>query len=228
MAILKHRLGVNTYDLGDAKRGRQLLEESLVLARKTGFRTIEAMVRGSLASADYREGNVERGLEGLRRAVALASESGFLWWRANMLGALATYSSELGRDEDAERYAREWLAVAARVSDRRHAIQALALLAVLALRRADRVRAGRLWGAVEAEEQRGPLGARPRLDPWADERARFVELLFANPTPELESSREEGYLLSLDDAVQYALAGSTPPSAHLLPARLPRNPRERT
>jgi predicted ATPase len=208
MAILEHRLGVNTYDLGDARRGRQLLEDSLACARKTGFQTIEAMVEGSLASADYREGNVERGLEGLRRAVELASESGFLWWRANMLAALAAYSSELGRDEDAERYAREWLDVSARMSDRRHAIQALALLAVLAGRRADPVRAGRLWGAVEAEEQRGPLGARPRLDPWADARARFVKTLFANPTPELERSRRDGRLLSLDDAVECALGKS--------------------
>ena len=208
MAILEHRLGVNMYDVGERQRGRHLLEASLALARKTGFRTIEAMVQGSLASADYREGNVERGLEGLRRAAALASESGFLWWRANMLNALAAYSSELGRNEDAERYAREWLSVAARMSDRRHAIQALALLAVLALGRAERVRAGRLWGAVEAEEQRGPLGSRPRMDPWEDERTRFAEVLFADPSPELESSREEGLLLSLDDAVEYALAES--------------------
>ena len=205
MAVALHRLGANVY-LSDAPRGRRLFEEGLALARDTGFRICEAMLGGSLASADYREGNVEGGLEGLRRTAELAREAGFAWWEANTLAALATYSAELDRVSDAEDYALEWLEVARRMGDRRHAIQALANLSVLAIRRRDPVRGGILWGAIEAEDARGPLGTRPRMLDWEKERDRFAAIVFADPSPALVGACERGRQLSLEEAMDEVLA----------------------
>ena len=60
-------------------------------------------------------------------------------------------------------------------------------------------RAGMFWGAVEAEEETGSLGA------WYGERARFSEPLLTYEGPEFERGREEGRRLSLDEAVAAAL-----------------------
>jgi predicted ATPase len=205
VAGMLYRLGVNQTETSSA---RALLEESSALAEKTGFRTLHAAVEGALAAVDYAEGDIERGLEGLRRATARARELGSNWLEANMTSALASYSFELDRTSDVERYSREWLTVARRMRDRRHAVQALAYLATLAARQGDAERAGVLWGAIEAEEQRGPLDVRPRMRRWEEERDRFSEIVLADPSPDFENGRTRGRQLSFDDAMEYALAES--------------------
>jgi predicted ATPase/class 3 adenylate cyclase len=206
VAIVQFRMGSNIVRLGEVARGRQLLEESLARSVAHGFRINEMMVRGVLAGIDYDEGNVERGLQGMEEAVALAREAGFLWWEANVRSSLADHFAELGRPVEAERHARMELALARQMGDRRHAVQALASLAVLAVGRSDAERAGRLWGAVEAEELRGPLGRRPRIGAWEQERERFASVVLADPTPELERAVGAGRRLTLVDAMEYALA----------------------
>ena len=91
------------------------------------------------------------------------------------------------------------------MGDRRHAVQGLAVLAMLALGRGAREHAGRLWGAIEAEELRGPLGRRPRIGAWDKERERFAAVVLAEPTPALERAIEVGRRMSLEDAYEYAL-----------------------
>jgi hypothetical protein len=91
------------------------------------------------------------------------------------------------------------------MGDRRHAVQALAQLAAVAAGRGDSLRAGRLWGSVEAEELRGPLGRRPRMAAWEEDRERFHALVHAQSDATFERALTEGRRLSLDDAVAYAL-----------------------
>ena len=55
-----------------------------------------------------------------------------------------------------------------------------------------------LWGAIETEESRGPVGL------WESKRDEFA-LTVATPSPEFEEGRSSGRLLSLDEAVTYAL-----------------------
>jgi predicted ATPase/class 3 adenylate cyclase len=205
VAILQLRIANNVFDLGERARARKLLEESLVRSRAIGFRTNEMMARGSLGSFDYREGNVERGLEAMEEAAALARESGFKWWETNLLSALADYALADDRLVQAERYGRTALVLAGEMGDRRHAVQALGLLAALAVGRGDTERAGRLWGAIEGEELRGPLGLRPRMATWDEERARFESIVLAHRTPELERALEAGRRMTLEDAYEYAL-----------------------
>jgi len=123
VAGMLYRIGVN---MDDSIRARELLEESVALAERTGFRTLAAQAKGALAALDYLDGDVERGLEGLRQSAAAAREIGSVWLEASMTSALAMYSFELGRTSDADRYSREWVDVARRMGDRRHAVQAFA------------------------------------------------------------------------------------------------------
>jgi hypothetical protein len=76
---------------------------------------------------------------------------------------------------------------------------ALARLARIAAEKGQDERAGRLWGAVEAEEEGGALGA------WYDQRERFAPAILAHAGPEFERARAEGRLLALETAVHEAL-----------------------
>jgi hypothetical protein len=58
-----------------------------------------------------------------------------------------------------------------------------------------------LWGAIEAEERRVPSAS------WESERPQYVARLEPAAGPDFEQARAEGVKLSLDEAVEYALAG---------------------
>ncbi len=205
-AILEHRLGLNLVRFGDRERGRTLEARSLARSQEHGFRINEAMIRGSVGELECQDGNLERGLALMVDAMELAREAGFKWMQANLLNALAGYTFENGRVEEAERYASSALVVARDMGDRRHAIQALGLLAALAARRGEQERAGRLWGALETQEQGGALGLRPRLGVWADDRERFAAIVFADPSHDLERAVTAGRHLALDRVVDEALS----------------------
>jgi hypothetical protein len=66
--------------------------------------------------------------------------------------------------------------------------------------RGDVGRAGRFWGAVEAEEARAPVGQ------WEDERETYAERVLGGGGPQLEHSRVEGRGLSFERAVDEALS----------------------
>ena len=189
-AILEHRLGVNLFGVGERQRGQALLESSLERSQALGFRINEGMVRGTLGMAEYREGNVERGLEMVLESVELAREAGFRWWEVNNLNALAACMLELDRLAESEGYSRQAISVATVMGDRRHIVQSLAMLAAVAARVGRTRRAGVLWGAIETEERRGPLGHRPRMALWEHEREKFGPIVLANPGPELERRPE--------------------------------------
>ena len=64
----------------------------------------------------------------------------------------------------------------------------------------DSTRAGRLWGAIEAQEARGSLGI------WEQQRDELVAPVLAVSGAEFERGRVAGSRLTLDEAVEYALA----------------------
>jgi predicted ATPase len=205
-AILRHRLGLNLYAAGQRERGREMLERTLAQSQERGFRVNEGMLWGSLGAIEYGEGNVERGLELIVHSASLAREAGFKWWEVNNLNSLARYTYELGRLAESERYSLEAISVARLMEDRRHIVQSLAQLAAVAARRGDVRRAGFFWGAIEAEEQRGPLAQRPRMAGWDEDREMFASVVFGNAGAELESGLRAGRVLTLEQTVDAALA----------------------
>ena len=117
-----------------------------------------------------------------------------------MISELSEVSLELGHIDDANQQAKTGLELSAQIGDRYANVHLLAALAHIATKRGQPHRAGRLWGAIEAEETRSPIGA------WEQDRDTYATAILAQPSLEFEHGRSEGRLLSLDDAITDALA----------------------
>jgi hypothetical protein len=196
-AQVLHRLPYSAMVEGDFARARALAEESLALHRRFGGRKGEAVALGTLADIEWRSGgDRERALELGQESAAIAREVGFVWWRSSMLTYMCEWSLELGQRADAERFGVEALELAHRMDDRMHRIYVLALLARVAAEDGRRERAGVLWGALEADEARGPIGQ------WEDERETYAAPVLACANEEFERGRLRGHSLSLDEVVE--------------------------
>jgi predicted ATPase/class 3 adenylate cyclase/DNA-binding CsgD family transcriptional regulator len=201
-AILRFRLGRIAVNRGDTARALSLLEGSLEVFRKLGSRRGETQALGSLGSVARIEGNTELAVNLFERSATMAAEIGRTWWEAGMCANLAELALEAGRPEEAATWARRTLALATVMGDRKLSVCALAYLACTAIAIGDSRRGGRLWGAVEAEETRGPLGA------WRSERSNFEQRIMARWGTELEIGMREGRLLPLEVAVDEGFATS--------------------
>jgi predicted ATPase len=199
-AALLLRLGYAAFYRADTRAARLRAEESLTGFRATGNRAGEAQSFTLLAEVEHAEGHEAAGIELMERGAALAEEADFSWWRASALGRLSDFLLELGRLPESASKAREALRLGAELGDRQRIVRCLARLARIAAEREDASAAGLLWGAVEAEELRGQLGA------WESDRERFESAVLARASDDLDRAREEGRSLSLDDAVERALA----------------------
>jgi hypothetical protein len=78
-------------------------------------------------------------------------------------------------------------------------VNAHARLAWSAAARGDAERAGMLWGAIEAEEARRPL------DVWRAMRPVYERAVASAAGLDFEPACAAGRLLTLDEAVEYAL-----------------------
>jgi len=199
VAVLLHRIGVTTLQLGDTDKARELLEESLQLFRLVGPARGEIEAIGSLGFVAFHERELEKAAELFSRSGEMAAEVGFTWWRVGVLGGLVECLVELGRIDEAEASAREGLGLAKEIRERQSMVYGLAQLAWIASVRGELTRAGRLWGAVEAEEARAPVGQ------WESERDAYAEKVLGANRSRLERSREEGRRLTLEKAVEEAL-----------------------
>jgi predicted ATPase len=201
VAVMLHRLSVGALLAEDFAHARELLDQTLAICRDRPNARLEADATHKLGWVERGEGNRERALELFEDGARLCEQVGFTWMRANALLDVADLSRELGRDDAAERCAREGLHLSHHLADRQSVMYALALLARFAASSSQSERAGRLWGAIEAEEARAPVGA------WEHQREEFAAPVLADGGPEFEAGRAAGRLLSLDEAVDDALAG---------------------
>ena len=208
-AMMVYRIGSAFFNAGKLHDARPLVEESLEVFTRVGQKAGECMALGSLGSIDAREGAVRRARTLLERSARLAHEIGFVWFEAHILGEIADLLLSQGDLQLAEAWSAEALALSHRIGDRQHTIARLAEIALTAAERGDVERAGRLWGAVEAEESRGPVGA------WVRERERYEQRLRADDDPALERARRVGRALSIEEAVDEALAAVQPNLASL-------------
>jgi tetratricopeptide (TPR) repeat protein len=204
IAVLLHRLGISTLGyLKDPKKARELLNESLEQYRLAGSERGESEVLGGLGYVSWEEGDREVALELFSRAAEQAAELEFTWWEAGMLAAIAEVLIELGQLDDAAPAARRQLELSRAIGDRQSSVIGVVLLAYLAARRGDHERAHLLWGAVEAEEGRGPIGQ------WETEREDYRAKVLLADGEELERARRLGRGRSLEAAIQEALDGGS-------------------
>ena len=198
IAIALHRISVGATAAGDLARARELLDECLAICRRRPNAKLVADALVKLAWIEQLEGNPERALELLEEGAARCEEIGFTWMQASAARSAAATADELGRTELAWERARDALRLCRECDDRQMTLYALALLARFAGKAGQADRAGRLWGAIETEESRGPVGI------WENERDAIASDV-ADPSPEFEQGRSSGRSLSLEEAVEYAL-----------------------
>jgi len=141
----------------------------------------------------------------LEQSAAMAAQEGHSWWEATTLANLAELELAQNRLDEAATRARQTLRLSRRIGDRQLSVYALAYLACVAAENGDAHRAGRLWGAVEAEEARRPLGA------WEGEREQYATRVLAHADAHLEQGLREGRELSLQAAIEEALGDSDTP-----------------
>jgi tetratricopeptide (TPR) repeat protein len=207
VAILLFRIGNNAYYRGEYERAGQLAEESLAIHKRLGNVAGESQAIALIGELEYARGNLQEGAELIERSANLAGEAGFLWWRARMLRKLVDCMLELGRTSDADACARESIRIMREIGDRQMVVFTLARLARIAAETDRHEHAGLLWGSIEAEEGRSPMGA------WAKERDRLSAPVLAHEGPDFERGREQGRLLSLHEGVDAALADTSPARA---------------
>jgi tetratricopeptide (TPR) repeat protein len=199
IAELLMRLGHAVLYRGDLERARGLAAESLEMCGDGDYPTTKALSLGLLGETECRLGNEDYGMELIARSADLAGREGFKWQRTRMLRRLADRALERGAVAEASALVQESLTLSHELGDRISVVFALARLARMAAETGDGERAGRLWGAVEAEEESGALGA------WYDQRERFAPTILAHADAEFERGRAQGRLLALETAVREGL-----------------------
>jgi ATP/maltotriose-dependent transcriptional regulator MalT len=198
IAIVRHRLSFAASAAGDLPRARQLVEASLATCGRLPDLKLEADCMRSLAWIEHADGNLARAADLNEHSIVLLDRIGHTWLLPGAPLESADLARDLGQMEKAEQRAREGLRVAIGLSDTQGTVYAVATLAQVFTAAGQLERAGRLWGALEAEAERAPVGSRER---HRDEAAATV----VRDDPAFEHGREEGRRLSLDEAVAYAL-----------------------
>ena len=197
VASLLHRQASLACARGNPAEARTLIAQVDAILTRVRAPRLEAQLPGTLAHAEALDGNnaaaLELYLESARRAEAI----GFVWWEAVTTGNAADVAETLGLAREAIRLALRAVDLCHQVGDRQNTVFALATLAAFVRESVDENRAAVLWGAVEAEERRAPLGA------WERHRESFAARLRGLPSHGVQ----RGQTLTLDEAVAYALEG---------------------
>ncbi len=191
------REAISARHSGDSGRARELAKESLALG-STGPRD-EGEALYVLGNVAYGEGRGDEALELLARSAELCRGVGFQWLAIGALLNYADYALRLGRPGAAAEPLRDVVGTSRAMGDRQHAVYGLALLAWLATEQGDLGRAGRLWGAVEAEAERAPVGQ------WEVERDEYASYVIRDD-PAFGLGRAAGRRLTFDQAIDEALA----------------------
>jgi predicted ATPase/class 3 adenylate cyclase len=199
-AVLLHRLGIRAMRRDELAKARELVEASHAIHERYDDAWGLAQTVGTLGAIERDSGNGEGAYELIAESAARAADVGVPWWRAGMVIELAALSLEAARLDDAEAKAREALELANRMRDYGGRVFGVGVLACVAAERGDLNRAGRLWGAIEDDRVGAPLGG------WLRHRAACAARIDKHAGPELETSLGVGRGLSLDDAVDIALA----------------------
>ncbi|MFL5719007.1 MAG: ATP-binding protein [Chloroflexota bacterium] len=194
-----YRLAVEAQRTGDPGLARQLAEESrLHLGPESPW--AESQVLHLLGILAFHDGRRDEGLELELRSAELADQIGSRWLRLGSLLSAAEFALEMDRPAQGRDISLTALAVADGIGDRMRMAWALSLLAWAAAEEGQFERAGRLFGATEAESARSPFGQ------WERGRDEYLTHLDVDPGSDFRRARDEGASLSFADAVQEALA----------------------
>jgi hypothetical protein len=117
-----------------------------------------------------------------------------------MLYDLTEWSLQLGRRAEARRFALDAFDASCAIGDRMRSVYLAALLARIEAEEGRAETAGVLWGAVEAEERRAPVGQ------WEDEREAYAAPVLDHAGEAFDRGRTAGAPLTLEEAVRSVAA----------------------
>ena len=200
---LLHRLANMHLRRGDLETARVAVEQALAVARAGGHTFLEGDLLGSLSIVNSVSGDADTAYSNQAESLALYRRNGgWAWGEALALANLVEMA--LARDDlaAADAHGRECVRASVALGDPINIVMALAASTLVALARGRATRAGVLWGAVEAEEERAFLGR------WVDERGVVAACVAAETGEELEAGRLAGRRMSISEAVAYALAST--------------------
>ncbi len=194
------RIGNCALRLGDVDRAIAMATESLEAARRQGNREDEGFALYVLAMAAFARGDAERGDELVHRSAPLTNRGASTWISGTSLVAAAEFLIQAGHIDRAEVDVRAGLERLASIGDRVNVNFAIGGAAAIAALRGDAVRAGALWGALEALAD---------LDPRSTARNAMNDneaFLRGVQGARFEQGRAHGRTLSREAAIEYALS----------------------
>jgi hypothetical protein len=187
-------------DTRETSSAARLTSEVLERDRRPGDRRDEVLALHNLAMVALARGDRDEGVRLAHDAASVAESIGFDWMRGVTLLATAERLIAAGEPDAAADDFHAGLVSLASVRDQVKLPIAIAAGAAIAAQRGDGVQAGTLWGALEVAAEREP---KPTTEQAIAEYLPFVERVRGE---EFEQSRSHGRTLSLDEAVEYALA----------------------
>jgi hypothetical protein len=197
--LVEHRVVINR-EVGDVEERRRDLHALRERFRALGFQGGEAMALGSLSGIERRLGNEDREAALLEEAADRSAEIGFTWAERVYRDRLALLELERGRMDSARVQGKRAVELAKRAGDRLGIVYGLTFFTRYAVAGGDNAGAGLLWGAIEAEADRGSLGL------WTSEERPGVEPSLPSDDAQFAQGRERGRRLSLDEAIEAAVA----------------------
>ena len=201
---MRNRLALELLDREEWALARQMFDENQARADALGSDLLLGEVALGLSWVARADGDLERAFEHDLESLERFRACGFVWLECSSLVDLAELSMTLGRYDEGKEYVREALAVARRMNDRRHAAYALAELARGNLAQGEPEGAGRLWGAIEAEEERFSLGEGPLV------REQYEPFLEGADGASLRRGLDAGRALAFDELTDLVLASGGP------------------
>jgi predicted ATPase len=180
--------------------------EALAHAEQAADRSLAAEIKSNLAFLSFFSGKRTEGFALLSEAIAVARQSGDAMRLSGLLLGLGSLSHLDGDGAAAHRHLAEALTNARDAGSRGLQGESLLAMSLLATRESRFERAARLIGAAarfrEGYETRSPAQLVGRLgDPEGDARRALGEARFADEW-------SEGYAMTLDEAITYALEGA--------------------
>ena len=197
MATMFLELALIAYENDEFDECERLIEEGRIANQRARSPAVEVMRLETLGRLAVDRDDLALARDLVGQALAVARQAGLAFWEAEEARELAAIERRAGRLDVAEMHVRDSLQRNCHIRHRAGVIGALATMALIARTAGDVERAGLLWGACEAEERRAPTM-------WALDSA-YWEARVADSGPEFERARRAGSVLTLDEAVVYAL-----------------------
>ncbi len=205
IAASLNNLGSVVHNQGDYPAARALHEEGLAIRRELGDRSGIASALNNLGNVAVNQGDYPGAMALYEESLAICRELGNQFGIAASLENLGNVALDQGDYSAARALLEECLAIRRELGDRSGIPSSLEGLAAVVASLRDSLRAARIWGATE--RSRAEIG-KP-LTP--SERSRYDRWVVAARSASgdgtaFDSARQEGRSLTLDQAIDLALA----------------------